>query len=1758
MSGMRTVNNRYLIDEEISNEENYCKYTVRDCESYDRFILIILKNDFTYEKTQEYLLNKFKTIKNLNCSNVINLLEFQIIYNIDGIKLDKYQYGYLMEYIDVPVSVQEYIGVCTTKEKIDIFMELCAVINTLNIKGYIFKDITWKDIVLFYDKTKNVHLKIDNILQNEISKVSLINVSRNEKPYPYNIENVDESTILKDNISEIIQFLDKMFTDEELYGELKELSDIKKRFNQVHTINKSYNLNYFIKCVNNALGKKYDYFLKNTLNIIEDNIDIIGREEEIKIIEKNYKNILESKIKYKVIGFNGDTGSGKTRLLNEIKYILENKYFKNITYIDNFISKSKNETYKNILGYIKNKCDRALYDKYDIYIKKFISTCLEGDYDNVLNYDNNQQFQLINRVGKFIREYTNSNPLVLLIDDLDKKNKGLKELVRYLSFMGNSLENIMIVFSLNENSCDDEFLEYLNELKMVEQYEEYKINFFNQYDTTKMIKNILNTNKSLGKLSNKIYSETLGNPQYIREVIEELYSNDILYFDEESSKWRTHVNIREILIPKTLEKKLETSLSSLNEHEIGILKLLSIYETPLSEKIIFKIINNIKQIRIYNTLKNKGYFIDKISDQGLLVGFSNNLLRNILYLKLDKEKKRCMHKDAANLLKETLHSTDYYMEEFLFHLEECFDFETLCIYALKYAEKLKSCANYEKALSYYKKVLKYSKSDRIEAAIRIAKIHEKLSNHKKSFEYYEKAKKIAIEEKNINIKSYVMLEMVIIQINSSININSDIEKTLIDIRISLDNINSPKEEAYYNYALSLKYRAQFNYKMAIESAKKALNICENNEINGDIYAWSMVTLATIYIKYSMYNEAKELFLKALEVFAKNKNNNGIIISRIMSTYIDSEEGKPYKSILEEYHDIERLSNKLKLYKRTILTLIYISKFYISQDKYQEAEECLLKALAIEREEGIDFYSLNICTNLCIVYLNIGKLKLAVKYYSLVKQMQKVVPLLEEDIISINSTNTFYNMFIHNNIKAYEYLNEEFNFNKITRCVYYMLKLYICNNDGEIRKTYKELLEKINGLNNNNRKLKIRVSSIKTILDLGYYETAKEFFYEMNEYPKDYNTEGIYVYLEFKFKNRNSYNFLINKALRLCTVINDKRICADLYGVIAEKYEELSCNVFALNNYYESIGLHIDIINILNEEDKIIYANNSRFLDVRKKLIFCLREKMNYKMVYSNIEKINYIEELNLIIDEISIKNTLSDRNMYKLMQKTYEKCYYNDFSSSYDLFNSFTSDILENMENVMKHMARITLADKAILVIENSNGENNIICTYRLSDKKETDRYFSLKLESEEDVIVVSNNHNRLDHLNDEVLKHGIKSCIYMKLRNKDKSINSESSVNGQLILIATNAVNYINSESKKKIEKFKPFLTFLLEKYKLTISSTLDKLTSVYNRKYFEESLVYLLEKSSFNNSEFAVIMFDIDDFKGVNDKYGHQVGDEVLIKLTKEVKRSIGRSDIIGRYGGEEFVVLLPSVDKLKAINMAEKIRNNVEDARILGDKRKVTISIGIAMSGHERINSEEIVNRADQALYMAKHEGKNRYVLWDGEKIISKNTNTNNELSGILSGNSAKDYNFISIIKDVAVIVKSKNSKENKMYEFVLKIMQIIECDSVTLFIIDNNTIINIMSKDRLKDGWNISEKFNFKLVYQTIENKKGMYKVDWDNIGKQDKYGIPDWKSVCIVPVVCNEEVIALIYLSVSVNKKEFTVIDLNKLNFFADMGIPIFE
>ena len=174
---MRNVNNKYLIEHEISIEENFSNYLVKDSEKNKKYVLCILKNDFTYEKTREYLLSKFRTIKNLNFDYVINIINIEIIYSINGIKLEKPQYGYLMEHIESKIDTQNYLKKCTSYKKLDIFMELCAAINTLNMQGYVFDDITIKDIKLVPSSESDVKVKIKNLLQNELIKFNVLNSS---------------------------------------------------------------------------------------------------------------------------------------------------------------------------------------------------------------------------------------------------------------------------------------------------------------------------------------------------------------------------------------------------------------------------------------------------------------------------------------------------------------------------------------------------------------------------------------------------------------------------------------------------------------------------------------------------------------------------------------------------------------------------------------------------------------------------------------------------------------------------------------------------------------------------------------------------------------------------------------------------------------------------------------------------------------------------------------------------------------------------------------------------------------------------------------------------------------------------------------------------------------------------------------------------------------------------------------------------------------------------------------------------------------------------------------------------------------------------------------------------------------------------------------------------------------------------------------------------------------------------------------------
>ncbi len=161
---------------------------------------------------------------------------------------------------------------------------------------------------------------------------------------------------------------------------------------------------------------------------------------------------------------------------------------------------------------------------------------------------------------------------------------------------------------------------------------------------------------------------------------------------------------------------------------------------------------------------------------------------------------------------------------------------------------------------------------------------------------------------------------------------------------------------------------------------------------------------------------------------------------------------------------------------------------------------------------------------------------------------------------------------------------------------------------------------------------------------------------------------------------------------------------------------------------------------------------------------------------------------------------------------------------------------------------------------------------------------------------------------------------------------------------------------------------------------ATTDGLTGIYNRRHFFELAESELNRARRFGHPVSAIMLDIDHFKQVNDTYGHAVGDQVLRVVAKRCGESIRDIDVLGRYGGEEFAVILPSTDLPGARTMAERLRRSVADAPVPTDKGDltVTISLGVASNAQDDGDVAALLNRADAAMYAAKQAGRNRVAV------------------------------------------------------------------------------------------------------------------------------------------------------------------------------------
>ncbi len=205
------------------------------------------------------------------------------------------------------------------------------------------------------------------------------------------------------------------------------------------------------------------------------------------------------------------------------------------------------------------------------------------------------------------------------------------------------------------------------------------------------------------------------------------------------------------------------------------------------------------------------------------------------------------------------------------------------------------------------------------------------------------------------------------------------------------------------------------------------------------------------------------------------------------------------------------------------------------------------------------------------------------------------------------------------------------------------------------------------------------------------------------------------------------------------------------------------------------------------------------------------------------------------------------------------------------------------------------------------------------------------------------------------------------------------------VVAVQSSRLGAFGPEHQRLLESLALQIAGALQNAHLYELAMVDGLTGLFVRRYLDARMEEEIERSRRYNTPFSIIMMDLDDFKQLNDTYGHLVGDRVLRAIANVIKAQMRGVDTAARYGGEEMAVILPRTEMVGAYNLAERIRESIADLRITTDDDPpkalaVTASLGIAAYPESKaVNGEDLVRKADRALYRAKKTGKNRVELF-----------------------------------------------------------------------------------------------------------------------------------------------------------------------------------
>ncbi|MEC9488450.1 MAG: diguanylate cyclase [Halanaerobium sp.] len=1688
---MEILNGRYKVLNNLQQDKLYSSFLVKDRVNLEASeqVLILPHSKIWQKSLLEEARDNFIFWTGLEQDNLMNLYRFDILDEVDGHKLELPRYFYVREYHSRQLPLDKLIPSIKAEQAWDIYEQICRAVNYILLRGEKIPYLSPSSIYTITQRGK-ITVKIEDILTLKIKKNAGMPL---EKYLDIGIIK-SLGLILLSLITNKIIGIDSW---QESLGRYKEQGQQEEEVAAVIAqmangeIEDSYRGIYAsTQRLMDILERDFALIDRKRLERFNPKPRLIGRDRELETLLKYCEDI--SKNRKKLLLLRGEFGIGKSRLLKEVAFHLRLNGMKTF-----YFEPKKNE----IFSPWEELAKEAL-------TIRDLETAAVGNSVSFFNDEGAGQKDF-NKMYNYLRELWQEKRFAVFIDRLEEFSGTALSFLQFLLEKGLLFFPVVTTADIRPNSSElTGLLEYWQDKNLLLNID---LNRLDWTDTAAFIKELLSLPHLPRNFARVVLEETGGNPVLIRESLKSLKADGQLFIGERGNWEVTYSDFTKLNFPKNLVEALREQYSTLSVGERRLLQIIAAFEKSAPLNLVEEMMDNEPEVRNHlNGLQEKDLIVMMIGDEGYSFDFNQQHLKRLVYRDIPQEEREELHRNVLQLLEEQFTEGQHWMiDEIAYHLKVLGQPEKAADYYHRAGNQAVNDKKLNKATVYFQKALQLTEDPEIELEINRAmgETWFRLGNNKRAVNIFKAAfdlaRKMQKRRRQVQILNY--LSMVYYRVN---NLEEARESARKAVKLSLREWDE-YWEGYYH-----QLRILYRQRKLEEAAEKVWELLVKiKEFDKPVYRGRFYNLLGLICMsqykseraLEYYHTSIRLFKKAgeEEELLKPNNNIGVLYSDHF--------GQPQKALKYYYHNAE-IAEKLSL-KEELFTAYNNIASILSRPK--EALKYLEKAYTIaqlyQNEEMLFICRVNLIHN----YLETGEFNEAYEQLCLMEKQSEgfanshLLPALYFAEGSFYYYTGYYERAARNFRKLVEVEKSAIPAEQLSSKGF----LLLCRMKQEEGFWPEEQMEAILTELDRRNFLREYQELLALFVEEAIFTDNQKWLWKMVAKVRAGDPDDDYLKLK-----------LVKGLLDTNFHLNDRKISELDHIALELEREGLQPLVwrckFAQGYFGEKVGRkketafsYLQALDIIGELTvKVPVPLREHFLATHHR--WRVRVQLNELLdIREDIQSLDTSEMFDYSPYRAYLREQTGGKGIGNLLQELAES------------WKGWEKKILQ-------HGLEITDASRA--------------CIYRL-DNKDGLKY-GLCLEEDGELTTFDEIKGPINRfLNQGVEEYCIQDTRRYCLERRDNNLNefgscrglcftpirNKKKVYGYLYFDCNRLLHNIQKGSLARMKALAGLLVLYYEHQYLEESSSKDKITGALTRRFLEQTLRDSLEYAGSQEEPLSLIIFDIDDFKVVNDRFGHRKGDQILGYLAQTAEEVIREKDILGRYGGEEFLVIMPNTKKDEAHLVADRLRETVANSDLL-ENFNLTISLGIASYPEDALLMEELIEKADQALYVAKEEGKDRSCIW--KEGIASEIQREDKLAGIITGNLVQDQRRGLVIVELLQLLQEEKDKEEKIFHFLGRILESVEAESSVLYLEEG-----YFARKRFEPDWAKDVNFDPSLVRECWDNGRGKFILDWELSPR----GTGNLYSLIISPVMANGKQKGVLLLASRAEEKEF---DFKQFNY----------